>query len=195
MARTRTLLVASVVETVTRWVPTKRPPTVDRHTVALHSSTQASRSRWRRPAVSHRVLTFEHSELNTAPSYRADGAARSRPWPGARFRGRADAQRDGQRYVNRLVPAPLRPVVISPPKSPPGGEPGQLEALQGSCRLQIDQRTAGRTKRSTGEAGDRKTIKSRSRRRRRIQLRRAQAMGVYPGLDGAARSAANVGYT
>ncbi|MGB9227871.1 type I polyketide synthase [Mycobacterium sp.] len=200
LAQTRTLLIAKVVETLTRmgsrksprlWIVTRGAQQLDpRESVTLAQTGLRGLAR---------VLTFEHSELTaTLVDIEPEGLT---SFEGAladlteELLAGADqdevAYRDGRRYVNRLVPAPTtangdlagetRRTVVE--------LDGTGISLGASVRLQIDQ--PGRLDALTVHQV--KRIKPQGDQ---VEVRVAaaglnfsdvlKAMGVYPGLDGAA---------
>ncbi|MGB9308900.1 MAG: type I polyketide synthase [Mycobacterium sp.] len=200
LAQTRTLLIAKVVETLTRmgsrksprlWIVTRGAQQLDpRESVTLAQTGLRGLAR---------VLTFEHSELTaTLVDIEPEGLT---SFEGAladlteELLAGADqdevAYRDGRRYVNRLVPAPT---------TANGDLAGETRrtvvelddsglSLGASVRLQIDQ--PGRLDALTVHQV--KRIKPQGDQ---VEVRVAaaglnfsdvlKAMGVYPGLDGAA---------
>ncbi|MGO9030769.1 SDR family NAD(P)-dependent oxidoreductase, partial [Mycobacterium sp.] len=191
LAQARTLLIASVVETVKRmgtrisprlWIVTRGAQQVD-----PTESVTLAQAELRGIA---RVLTFEHSELKATlldidPEGTGSLAALTEELLAGSDQDEV-AYRDGQRYVNRLVPAPTT-------------AKGDLAAESrrtvvnldgsGAVRLQIDRPgrldalTVHQVKRIRPQADQ-------------VEVRVAaaglnfndvlKAMGVYPGLNGAA---------
>jgi phthiocerol/phenolphthiocerol synthesis type-I polyketide synthase C len=191
LAQARTLLIADIARTVTRmgarnsprlWIVTRGAQQLDPEDRVTLAQTQLR-------GIT-RVLTFEHPELKTTiVDVEADGAAALAALT-AELSAGCDAEelafRDGHRYVNRLVPAPITTtgdLVVESRRTVVNLDGG------GAVRLQIDQ--PGRldalrvhaVKRIPPAAGQ-------------VEVRVAaaglnfsdvlKAMGVYPGLDGAA---------
>lgn len=195
LARTRTLLVASVVETVTRMGARKSPRLwiVTRGAAQFDAGESVTLAQTGLRGIA-RVLTFEHSELNTTlVDIEPDGTGSLAALAEELLAGsEADevALRDGQRYVNRLVPAPTttsgdlaaeaRHQVVNLDSS---------GASRAAVRLQIDQ--PGRL-----DALNVHEVKRGRPQGDQVEVRVVaaglnfsdvlKAMGVYPGLDGAA---------
>jgi phthiocerol/phenolphthiocerol synthesis type-I polyketide synthase C len=191
LAQARTLLIADIAKTVTRMGARNGPRLwiVTRGAQALDPGDRVALAQTQLRGIA-RVLTFEHPELKTTiVDIDADGSGTLAALTEELLAGSDHdeiALRDQQRYVSRLVPAPV-------------GATGDLavEARRtvvsldggGAVRLQIDQ--PGRldelklhaVKRITPAAGQ-------------VEVRVVaaglnfsdvlKAMGVYPGLDGAA---------
>ena len=195
LAQTRTLLIAKVVETLTRMGSRKSPRLwmITRGAQQLDASEPVTLAQTGLRGIA-RVLTFEHSELATTSVDIEPEASTSCEGSLADLTDEllagADhdevAYRNGRRYVNRLVPAPTttkgdlaretRRTVVD------------LDGAR-SVRLQIDQ--PGRLDALT--IHEVKRIKPQGDQ---VEVRVAaaglnfsdvlKAMGVYPGLDGAA---------
>ena len=195
LAQTRTLQIAKVVETLTRMGSRKSPRLwiVTRGAQQVDPSESVTLAQTGLRGLA-RVLTFEHSELAaTCVDIEPEG---STSFEGSladltdELLAGADhdevAYRDGQRYVNRLVPAPT---------TASGDLAGETRRTvvdldgTGSVRLRIDQ--PGRLDALT--VHEVKRVKPQGDQ---VEVRVAaaglnfsdvlKAMGVYPGLDGAA---------
>jgi phthiocerol/phenolphthiocerol synthesis type-I polyketide synthase C len=191
LAQARTLLIADITKTVTRmgarnsprlWIVTRGAQQVDPADQVTLAQTQLR-------GIA-RVLTFEHPELKTTiVDVEADGAGSLAALTEELLAGSDHdeiALRDRQRYVNRLVPAPTAATGELVPES--RYTKVNLDDA-GAVRLEIDQ--PGRldalrvhaVKRIPPSAGQ-------------VEVRVAaaglnfsdvlKAMGIYPGLDGAA---------
>lgn len=121
MARTRTLLVASVVETVTRMGARKSPRLwiVTRGAAQFDAGESVTLAQTGLRGIA-RVLTFEHSELNTTlVDIEPDGTGSLAALAEELLAG-SEATRSPCATVNAMstgwCPHPPRPVVISPPK-------------------------------------------------------------------------------
>ncbi|BBX72828.1 type I polyketide synthase [Mycobacterium shinjukuense] len=191
LAQSRTLLIASVVRAVTRlgvrtsprlWIVTRGAAQL-----APNSPVTLAQSQIRGIA---RVLTFEHPELKaTVVDLDADGAGSLAALTEELLAGSDHdeiALRAGERHVNRLVPAPATAT---------GALAGESRRTVvdldrgGAVRLQIDQ--PGRL-----DALNLHEVKRHTPRADQVEVRVVaaglnfsdvlKAMGVYPGLDGAA---------
>ncbi|KAA1251689.1 type I polyketide synthase [Mycobacterium simiae] len=195
LAQARTLLLARVVETVTRMGTRKSPRLwiVTRGAQQLEPSESVTLAQTELRGIA-RVLTFEHSELKaTLVDIEPDGTGSLANLTEELLAGSDHdevAYRDGQRYLNRLVPAPTtasgdlatesRRTVVHLDSTGPAG---------GSVRLQIDQ--PGRL-----DALRVHEVKRLRPHADQVEVRVVaaglnfsdvlKAMGVYPGLDGAA---------
>ncbi|HSS24972.1 MAG TPA: SDR family NAD(P)-dependent oxidoreductase, partial [Mycobacterium sp.] len=191
LAQARTLLIASVVETVKRmgarisprlWIVTRGAQQVD-----PTESVTLAQAELRGIA---RVLTFEHSELKATlldidPEGTGSLAALTEELLAGSDQDEV-AYRDGQRYVNRLVPAPTTA------KGDLAAESRHTVANldgAGAVRLQIDQPgrldalTVHQVKRIRPQ-GDQVEVRVAAAGLNFSDV--LKAMGVYPGLDGAA---------
>lgn len=191
LAQTRTRQIADVVQAVTRMGARKSPRLwiVTRGAQQLDPAESVTLPQTELRGIV-RVLTFEHSELKaTLLDIEADGTGSLADLTEELLAG-ADhdevAYRDGQRYVNRLVPAPTTP------KGELAGETRRtVVELDGSgaVQLQIDQ--PGRL-----DALRVHQVKRAKPQSDQVEVRVVaaglnfsdvlKAMGVYPGLDGAA---------
>ena len=191
LARTRTLLIAKVVETLTRMGTRKSPRLwiVTRGAAQLDPGEAVTLAQTGLRGLA-RVLTFEHSELKaTLVDIEPEGTRSLADLTDELLAG-ADhdevAYRDGQRYVNRLVPAPTTA------QGDLAGETRRTVVdLDGTAavRLQVDQ--AGRL-----DALNVHRVKRVKPQGDQVEVRVVaaglnfsdvlKAMGVYPGLDGAA---------
>lgn len=195
LARTRTLLIARVVETVTRMGTRKSPRLwiVTRGAQQVDPTDSVTLAQTELRGIA-RVLTFEHSELKaTLVDVEPDGTGALADLAEELLTGCDHdevAYRDGQRYVNRLVPAPTttkgdlaaesrRTVVNLDGTGPCGGavrlqidQPGRLDAL-----------TVHEVKRPRPQ-GDQVEVRVVAAGLNFSDV--LKAMGVYPGLDGAA---------
>ncbi|BBX97575.1 type I polyketide synthase [Mycobacterium lacus] len=191
LAHARTLLIAEVVKTVTRMGARKSPRLwiVTRGAAQLDPAESVTLAQTELRGIA-RVLTFEHSELKTTVlDIDPEGAGSLAALADELLAGSdADeiALRDGQRYVNRLVPAPTTA------KGDLVGETRRtvvnLDATK-AVRLRIDQ--PGRL-----DALNVHEVKRGKPRGDQVEVRVVaaglnfsdvlKAMGVYPGLDGAA---------
>ncbi len=195
LAQARTLLIASVVETVTRMGARQSPRLfiVTRGAAQLDPTQSVTLAQTELRGIA-RVLTFEHSELKaTLLDIEPEGTGSLADLTEELLAGCDQdevAYRDGQRYVNRLVSAPTT-------------ARGDLEAesrrtvvnLDGSglsgaaVRLQIDQPgrldalTVHEVKRGRPQ-GDQVEVRVVAAGLNFSDV--LKAMGVYPGLDGAA---------
>ena len=195
LAQARTLLIADMVKTVSRigarnsprlWILTRGAQQLDPGDRVTLAQTQLR-------GIA-RVLTFEHAELKTTVvDVDAEGTGSLLALTDELLAGsEADelAFRDGQRYVNRLMPAPTtatgdlavesrRTVVNLDGSGLSGGavrlqidEPGRLDALRVHAVKRIRPQ-AGQVEVRVVAAG--------------LNFSDVlKAMGVYPGLDGAA---------
>ncbi|KZS63229.1 polyketide synthase [Mycobacterium kansasii] len=195
LAQTRTLLIARVVETVTRMGTRKSPRLwiVTRGAQQFDPTDSVTLAQSELRGIA-RVLTFEHSELKTTLVDIEPEGTDSLVGLTAELLAGPDtdevAYRDGQRYVNRLVPAPTttngvlaaesrRTVVNLDGTGPVGGavrlqidQPGRLDAL-----------TVHEVKRARPQ-GDQVEVRVVAAGLNFSDV--LKAMGVYPGLDGAA---------
>lgn len=195
LARARTLLLARVVETVTRMGTRKSPRLwiVTRGAQQLDPTESVTLAQTELRGIA-RVLTFEHSELKaTLVDIEPDGTGSVADLTEELLAGCDHdevAYRDGQRYVNRLVPAPTtasgdlaiesRRTVVDLDGTGPSG---------GAVRLQIDQ--PGRLDelhlhevKRLRPHGDQVEVRVVAAGLNFSDV--LKAMGVYPGLDGAA---------
>jgi phthiocerol/phenolphthiocerol synthesis type-I polyketide synthase C len=191
LAQTRTLLIAKVVETLTRMGSRKSPRLwiVTRGAQQPEPNASVTLAQTGLRGIA-RVLTFEHSELKTTlldidPEGTGSLAALTEELLAGSDQDEV-AYRDGQRYVNRLVPAPTT-------------ARGDLAAESrrtvlnldgsGAVRLQIDQPgrldalTVHQVKRIRPQ-GDQVEVRVAAAGLNFSDV--LKAMGVYPGLDGAA---------
>jgi phthiocerol/phenolphthiocerol synthesis type-I polyketide synthase C len=190
LAQARTLLIADIAKTVTRMGSRNSPRLwiVTRGAQQLDAGDRVTLAQTQLRGIA-RVLTFEHPELRTTiVDIDADGSGTLAALTAELLAG-ADhdevALRDEQRYVNRLMPAPVEAtgeLAVESRRTVVSLDGG------GAVRLQIDQ--PGRldelkvhaVKRIPPAAGQ-------------IEVRVVaaglnfsdvlKAMGVYPGLDGA----------
>jgi phthiocerol/phenolphthiocerol synthesis type-I polyketide synthase C len=191
LAHARTLLIAGVVETVTRMGARNSPRlwVVTRGAAQLGAGGSVTLAQTELRGIA-RVLTFEHSELSTTlVDIEPEGTGSLAAVTQELIAGSGDdevAYRDGQRYVNRLVPAPT---------TPRGDLAAEARSTivnldgSGAVRLQIDQ--PGRL-----DALAVHQVKRIKPQADQVEVRVAaaglnfsdvlKAMGVYPGLDGAA---------
>ncbi|MGO9156827.1 type I polyketide synthase [Mycobacterium sp.] len=191
LAQARTLLIADIAKTLTRMGARNSPRLwiVTRGAQQLDPGDQVTLTQTQLRGIA-RVLTFEHPELKTTiVDVEADGAGSLATLTEELLAGSDHdeiALRDRQRYVNRLVPAPTaatgdlvlesRPTVVN------------LDGA-GAVRLQIDQ--PGRLDALRVHA-----VKRIPPGADQVEVRVVaaglnfsdvlKAMGVYPGLDGAA---------
>ena len=191
LAQARTLLIARVVETVTRMGARKSPRLwiVTRGAAQLDPTASVTLAQTQLRGIA-RVLTFEHSELKpTLLDIEADGTGSLADLTEELLAGSDQdevAYRDGQRYVNRLVPAPTTAKGELAPES--RRTVVNLDGTQ-AVRLQIDQ--TGRL-----DALNVHQVKRGRPQGDQVEVRVVaaglnfsdvlKAMGVYPGLDGAA---------
>ncbi|RFD26847.1 polyketide synthase [Mycobacterium uberis] len=191
LAQTRTLQIAGVVQVVTRMGARKSPRLwiVTRGAQQLDVGESVTLAQTELRGIV-RVLTFEHSELKaTLLDIEPDGTGSLTGLTEELLACSHDdevAYRDGQRYVNRLVPAPITP------KGELAGETRrtvvELDGLS-AVQLQIDQ--PGRLDTLTVHQ-----VKRGKPQGNQVEVRVVaaglnfsdvlKAMGVYPGLDGAA---------
>ncbi|KLO26339.1 SDR family NAD(P)-dependent oxidoreductase, partial [Mycobacterium haemophilum] len=191
LAQTRTLQIADVVQAVTRMGARKSPRLwiVTRGAQQLDAGESITLAQTELRGIV-RVLTFEHSELKaTLLDIEADGTGSLADLTEELLAGCDHdevAYRDGQRYVNRLVPAPTTS------KGELAGETRRtVVELDGSgaVRLQIDQPgrldalTVHQVKRGKPQ-GDQVEVRVVAAGLNFSDV--LKAMGVYPGLDGAA---------
>jgi phthiocerol/phenolphthiocerol synthesis type-I polyketide synthase C len=191
LAQARTLRIADVVETVTRMGARKSPRLwiVTRGAQQVDPTESVTLAQTELRGIA-RVLTFEHSELNaTMLDIEPEGTGSLAALTEELLAGSDQdeiAFRDGQRYVNRLVPAATtaRGDLAAESRRTVVNLDGS-----GAVRLQIDQPgrldalTVHQVMRIRPQAGQ-------------VEVRVAaaglnfsdvlKAMGVYPGLDGAA---------
>ncbi|AWV48645.1 polyketide synthase [Mycobacterium leprae] len=191
LAQTRTLQIAGVVQAVTQMGARKSPRLwiVTRGAQQLNAGESVTLAQTELRGIV-RVLTFEHSELKaTLLDIEADGTDSLDDLTEELLAGSNHdevAYRDGQRYVNRLVPAPITP------KGELAGETRrkvvELGGL-GAVQLQIDQPgrldalTVHQVKRGEPE-GDQVEVRVVAAGLNFSDV--LKAMGVYPGLDGGA---------
>ncbi|KJX74689.1 type I polyketide synthase [Mycobacterium lepromatosis] len=189
LAQTRTLQIAGLVQAVTRMGARKSPRLwiVTRGAQQLDAGESVTLAQTELRGIV-RVLTFEHSELRaTLLDIEANGTDSLADLTEELLTGSDHdevAYRGGQRYVNRLVPAPITP------KGELAGETRrtivELGGL-GAVRLQIDQPgrldalTVHQVKRGEPE-GDQVEVRVVAAGLNFSDV--LKAMGVYPGLDG-----------
>ncbi|MGA9360387.1 MAG: type I polyketide synthase [Mycobacterium sp.] len=191
LAQARTLLIARMVETVTRMGARKSPRLwiVTRGAAQLDPTASVTLAQTELRGIA-RVLTFEHSELKTTlldidPEGTGSLAALTEELLAGSDQDEV-AYRDGRRYVNRLVPAPTTAKGDLAPES--RRTVVNLDGTQ-AVRLQIDQ--PGRL-----DALNVHQVKRGRPQGDQVEVRVVaaglnfsdvlKAMGVYPGLDGAA---------
>ncbi|OBK23302.1 polyketide synthase [Mycobacterium asiaticum] len=189
LVQTRTLLVAKVVEKLTRMGARKSPRLwiVTHGAAQLHPGAPVTLAQTGLRGLA-RVLAFEHSELRaTLVDVEPEGSLADLT---EELLAGSDhdeiAYRDGQRYVNRLVPAPTTPKgeLVNETRY-------TVVDLDGTAavRLQVDQ--AGRL-----DALNPHQVRRITPHADQVEVRVVaaglnfsdvlKAMGVYPGLDGAA---------
>jgi len=191
LARARTLLIADIAKTVTRmgarnsprlWIVTRGAQQVD-------SGDRVTLAQSELRGIA-RVLTFEHPELKTTiVDVEPDGTGALAALTAELLAGSDHdeiALRDGQRYVNRVVPAPTMATGDLVPESrrtvvnlDGGGavrlqidQPGRLDALRVHAVQRIPPGAAQVEVRVLAAGLNFSDV--------------LKAMGVYPGLDGAA---------
>ncbi|WP_415823617.1 SDR family NAD(P)-dependent oxidoreductase, partial [Mycobacterium basiliense] len=196
LARTRTLRVAKVVETLTRMGTRKSPRLwiVTRGAAQLDPSESVTLAQTELRGLA-RVLTFEHSELKaTLVDIEPDGTGSLADLTAELLAGSDQDEvlyRAGERYVNRLVPAPTTPsgklaaeprhtVVNLDDAVLPGGPAVRLEIDQPG---RLDALTVHQVKRPRPQ-GDQVEVRVVAAGLNFSDV--LKAMGVYPGLDGAA---------
>ncbi|MXO39521.1 SDR family oxidoreductase, partial [Mycobacterium kansasii] len=195
LARTRTLLIARVVETVTRMGTRKSPRLwiVTRGAQQVDPTDSVTLAQTELRGIA-RVLTFEHSELKaTLVDVEPDGTGSPADLAEELLTGSDHdevAYRDGQRYVNRLVPAPTttkgdlaaetRRTVVNLDGTGPSGEAVRLQIDQPG---RLDALTVHEVKRPRPQ-GDQVEVRVVAAGLNFSDV--LKAMGVYPGLDGAA---------
>ena len=191
LALSRTLLVADVVKTLSQigarnsprlWIVTRGAQQLDAGDRVTLAQTQLR-------GIA-RVLTFEHPELKTTlVDVEADGTGSAAALIEELLAGRDHdevALREGQRYIHRLVPAPITS------SGELTAEPRRVVvdfAGTGAVRLQVDQ--PGRLDALTVHAVPRTPPQA---DQVEVRVRAAglnfsdvlKTMGVYPGLDGTA---------
>jgi phthiocerol/phenolphthiocerol synthesis type-I polyketide synthase C len=191
LAQTRTLLIAKVVETLTRMGARKSPRLwiVTRGAQQLDPTESVTLAQTELRGIA-RVLTFEHSELKaTLLDIEPEGTGSLADLT-EELLADSDhdevAYRDGARYVNRLVPAPTTA------KGDLAGETRRTVVnLDGTAavQLQIDQPgrldalTVHEVRRGKPQ-GDQVEVRVVAAGLNFSDV--LKAMGVYPGLDGAA---------
>jgi phthiocerol/phenolphthiocerol synthesis type-I polyketide synthase C len=191
VALARTLLIADIAKTVTRMGARNSPRVwiVTRGAQQLDPGDRVTLAQTQLRGIA-RVLTFEHPELKTTiVDVEADGARSCAALTEELLAGSEHdeiALRDGQRYVNRLVPAPTAAtgdLVLESRRTVVN-----LDG-EGAVRLQIDQP-------GLLDALRVHAVKRIPPGADQVEVRVVaaglnfsdvlKAMGVYPGLDGAA---------
>ena len=191
LVQARTLLVADIVQTVTRmgarnsprlWIVTRGAQQLD-----LGDRVTLAQSGLRGVA---RVLTFEHPELKTTlVDVEADGVGSLGALTEELLAGSDHDEislRDGHRYVNRVVPAATASNGDLVPESRrmvvdlDGGEAVRLEIDQPG---RLDELNLHQVKRGTPQ-GDQVEVRVAAAGLNFSDV--LKAMGVYPGLNGAA---------
>ncbi|HTX96098.1 MAG TPA: type I polyketide synthase [Mycobacterium sp.] len=191
LAQARTLLIGSVVEPVTRMGARKSPRLwiVTRGAAQLDPNASVTLAQTELRGIA-RVLTFEHSELKaTLVDIEPEGSGSLAALTEELLAGSDQdevAYRDGQRYVNRLVPAPTT-------------AKGDLAVESRRTVVKVDGSSAVRLQ--VDQPGRLDALAVHEVKRIRPQADQVEvrvvaaglnfsdvlkAMGVYPGLDGGA---------
>ncbi|OSC40411.1 type I polyketide synthase [Mycobacterium decipiens] len=196
LAQARTLLIAGVVETVTRMGARKSPRLwiVTRGAQQLDPTESVTLAQTGLRGIA-RVLTFEHSELRATLVDIEPEGTRSLAALTEELLAGSDADevayRDGQRYVDRLVPAPTTPKgeLAAESRRKVVNLDDSGVSLGAAVQLQIDQPgrldalTIHEVKRGKPQ-GDQVEVRVVAAGLNFSDV--LKAMGVYPGLDGAA---------